>query len=202
MNDESRDPNAPESEAPQPAAPELPRWARQAEPGNELSDERMRAYFGPKWEKTYRKKLSPFLEDPSFVPTWNWPAAIAFPPAWFLYRKLYLPFALFFLVPQFAFRLLTDTDVTLTPSDIGKPENAWLVNMSVAIQIASSLAAGGTANWFLFRRARAASRLVSLQGVPAGEGLDLMRRMGGVNRTATTFFVVLMLTLTLMQFGG
>jgi len=74
--------------------------------------------------------------------------------------------------------------------------------MSIAVFVSSSLAGGGTANWFLFRRARAASRLVSLQGVPASEGIELMRRMGGVNRTATTLFVVLMLVVTLMQFGG
>lgn len=202
MTDESRDPNAPESEATPPAAPELPRWARPAEPGDEFSDERMRAYFGPKWEKTYRKKLAPFLDDPSFVPTWNWPAAIAFPPAWFLYRKLYLPFTVFFLVPGFVFRWLTGSDTPQTVAELSKPENEWLQIMSVAVFVSSSLAAGGTANWFLFRRARAASRLVTMQGVSATEGLDLMRRMGGVNRTATSLFVVLMLVVTLMQFGG
>jgi hypothetical protein len=74
--------------------------------------------------------------------------------------------------------------------------------MSVAVFVSSSLAAGGTANWFLFRRTRAASRLVSMQGVSSSEALDLMRRIGGVNRTATSLFVVLMLVVTLMQFGG
>jgi len=183
-------------------SPELPRWARQSAPSDEFSEERMQAYFGPKWEKSYRKKLAPFFEDPSVVPTWNWPAAIAFPPAWFLYRKLYVPFTVFFLVPGFVFRWLTGSDTPQTVAELSKPENEWLQLMSVAVFVSSSLAAGGTANWFLFRRARAASRLVSMQGVSASEGLDLMRRMGGVNRTATTVFVVLMLAVTLMQFGG
>lgn len=206
MTDEPREPqrdgDAPPSAPPPAGAPELPRWARQASSGDEFSEERMAAYFGPKWETTYRRKLAPFLEDPSFVPTWNWPAAIAFPPAWFLYRKLYLPFTVFFLVPGFVFRWLTGSDTPQTVAELSKPENEWLQVMSIAVFVSSSLAAGGTANWFLFRRARAASRLVSMQGVAESEGLELMRRMGGVNRTATSLFVVLMVVITLMQFGG
>lgn len=206
MSDESQTPLPDErdnNEATPPAGtPELPRWARQAGPSDEFSEERMQAYFGPKWEKSYRRKLAPFFEDSSFVPTWNWPAAIAFPPAWFLYRKLYVPFTIFFLVPGFVFRWLTGSDTPQTVTELSKPENEWLQLMSIAVFVSSSLAAGGTANWFLFRRARAASRLVSMQGVSASEGLDLMRRVGGVNRTATSLFVVLMLVITLMQFGG
>lgn len=197
--DDPRDPTRPEDTPP---AAELPRWARQGSARDEFSEERMQAYFGPKWETSYRRKLAPFFEDPSFVPTWNWPAAIAFPPAWFLYRKLYVPFTIFFLLPGFVFRWLTGSDTAQTVTELSKPENEWLKVMSVAIFVSSSLAAGGTANWFLFRRARAASRLVSMQGVPEREGLDLLRRMGGVNRTATSLFVVLMLVVTLMQFGG
>jgi len=100
------------------------------------------------------------------------------------------------------FRWLTGSDTPQTVAELSKPENEWLQIMSIAVFVSSSLAAGGTANWFLFRRARAASRLVSMQGVPTSEGIDLMRRMGGVNRTATSLFVVLMLVITLMQFGG
>ena len=182
--------------------PELPRWARKAPAGGELNEERMAAYFGSKWDKTYRRKLSPFLEDPSFVPTWNWPAAIAFPPAWFLYRKLYLPFTVFFLVPGFVFRWLTGSDTPQTVMELSKPENEWLQIMSVAVFVSSSLAAGGTANWFLFRRARAASRFVAMQELPETENLALMRRMGGVNKSATSLFVGLMLVITLMQLMG
>jgi hypothetical protein len=182
--------------------PALPPWANKAAKGNDFSEARMQAYFGPRWEKSYKRKLAPFFDDPSFVPTWNWPAAIAFPPAWFLYRKLYVPFTVFFLVPGFVFRWLTGSDTPQTVVELSKPENQWLQIMSIAVFVSSSLAAGGTANWFLFRRARAASRLVSMQSLPESEGLELLRRMGGVNRTATSLFVVLMLVVTLMQFGG
>jgi hypothetical protein len=198
--DDMREPES--GEASKPNDPELPRWARQTPAGDDFSEERMAAYFGPKWESSYKRKLAPFLADPGFVPTWNWPAAIAFPPAWFLYRKLDVPFPLFFLVPGFVFRWLTGSDTPQTVVELSKPENEWLQVMSVAVFVSSSLAAGGTANWFLFRRTRAASRLVSMQGVSSSEALDLMRRIGGVNRTATSLFVVLMLVVTLMQFGG
>ena len=118
MSDEPREPLSDRGadDVPPPAnAPQLPGWARQSAPSDEFSEERMQAYFGPKWEKSYRKKLAPFFEDPSFVPTWNWPAAIAFPPAWFLYRKLYVPFTVFFLVPGFVFRWLTGSDTPQNP---------------------------------------------------------------------------------------
>ena len=146
--------------------------------------------------------MSPFFEDPSFVPTWNWPAALAFPAAWFLFLKLYLPFTVFFLVPGFVFRWLTGSDTPQTVMELSKPENEWLQIMSVAVFVSSSLAAGGTANWFLFRRARAASRFVAMQELPETENLALMQRMGGVNKSATSLFVGLMFAITLMQFMG
>ncbi|MCO4099587.1 MAG: DUF2628 domain-containing protein [Gemmatimonas sp.] len=185
-----------------PVVPELPRWARPSPTDEVLSDDRMLAYFGPKWETSYKRKLAPFFADPSFVPTWNWPAAIAFPPAWFLYRKLYLPFALFFLVPGFVFRILTGSDTPQTMAEMSKPENEWLKIMSIAVMVSSSLAAGGTANWFLFRRARAANRFVAMQQLPEPETLALMRRMGGVNRSATSLYVALIVIMTLMKIAG
>lgn len=198
--DEGRDAGADE---PTPVAPELPRWARKSPSGDAMSEERLVAYFGPKWETSYKRKLAPFFEDPSFVPTWNWPAALfAFAPAWFLYRKLYLPFVIFFLVPGFVFRLLTGSDTPQTVAELSKPENEWLQVMSIAIMVSSSLAAGGTANWFLFRRARAANRFVTEQQLPESETLALMRRMGGVNRMGTVLFVVLVVVITLMQVAG
>lgn len=191
-----RTPNA------EPTGSPLPQWARKAASSDELSEARMQAYFGPKWETKYKHKLAPFFDDPAFVPTWNWSAALALPPAWFLYRKLYLPFTMFFLVPGFVFRWLTGSDTPQTVSELTKPENEWLQIMSIAVFVSSSLAAGGTANWFLFRRARAASRFVTLQELPEGESLSLLQRMGGVNRMATTLFVTLMVVLTLAQFRG
>ncbi len=188
-----------------PNEPELPRWARPAAPSPELSEARMAAYFGSKWDKSYRRKLAPFMDDPSFVPTWNWSAALTSfftPSIWFLYRKLYLPFALFFFVPSFVLRYLTGSNAPATLSEIAKPENESFRVMALAVQISVALAAGGTANWFLFRRARAASRFVSMQEMPEPEGLSLMQRMGGVNRTATLVFLSLMVVITLAQLGG
>lgn len=182
--------------------PDLPRWAQRPSGGGAvLSDERMATYFGAKWEQVYRRKLAPFLEDPAFVPTWNWSAALALP-VWFLYRKLYLPFAIFFLVPNLVFRLLTRSDTALTMEALRKPENEWLLMMNLAVHLSSAIAAGGTANWLLFRRARAASHFVSAQQLPANEELGLLRRMGGVNRLATALFVSLSLVIVLAQYRG
>jgi hypothetical protein len=182
-----------------PPSPEMPKWARQGNAGRELGDERMAAYFGKKWEPTYKRKLAPFLDDPSFVPTWNWSAALSsfIGPVWFLYRKLYLPFALFFLAPATLLRFLTGPEAPQVPSDIMKPENRWFMLMTLAVQVSTMLAAGGTANWFLFRRARAATKFVTMQEVPESDALALLRRMGGVNRIATLLFVVFSLTMVL-----
>lgn len=199
-----------ESPAPEPsepsAPPPLPRWAQQPSRTDPLSDERMAAYFGEaKWESVYRRKLAPFFEDASFVPTWNWSAALTalvLPSGWFLYRKLYLPFALFFLAPTIAFRVLTGSAIPTSVSELQKPENQWLMLMGLAIQVSIAIAAGGTANWFLFRRARAASHFSALQQLPAGEDVALLRRMGGTNRTATTLFLAFWFVLSLSQVAG
>ncbi len=182
--------------------PDLPRWAqRPSDPSTALSNERMETYFGAKWEQVYRRKLGPFLDDPSFVPTWNWSAALALP-VWFLYRKLYLPFAVFFLVPNLVFRLLTRSDTPLTMESLRQPENEWLLMMNLAVHLSSAIAAGGTANWLLFRRARAASQFAAAQQLPSGEEQGLLRRMGGVNRLATTLFVSLSIVIVLAQYRG
>lgn len=74
--------------------------------------------------------------------------------------------------------------------------------MNMAVFASSLIAAGGTANWFLFRRARAAMRLVALQQLPAAEALTLLQRIGGVNRGGTTLFLVLSLALLFAQAGA
>lgn len=190
-----------------PEAPnnELPHWAQKQNQQRSLeqpSDADMEAFIGPKWEKVYRRKMAPFFEDASFVPTWNWSAAIAFPPAWFLYRKLYLPFAFFFLLPGIAFRLLTGTDKPLTMAAMQLPENEWLLMMNAAVFVSTMLASGGTANWFLYRRARAANRLVVQQQLPRAEEELLLRRVGGVNKLATSLFVALSMMLAAATIGG
>jgi hypothetical protein len=190
-----------------PEAPdnELPNWAQKQNQQRSLeqpSDADMEAFIGPKWDKVYRRKMAPFFEDASFVPTWNWSAAIAFPPAWFLYRKLYLPFAFFFLLPGIAFRLLTGTDKPLTMAAMQLPENEWLLMMNAAVFVSTMLASGGTANWFLYRRARAANRLVVQQQLPRAEEELLLRRVGGVNKLATSLFVALSMMLAAATIGG
>lgn len=175
--------------------PEIPNWARRPSPtGQLLSEERLAAYFGPKWDRVYRHKVAPFLDDPTFVPTWNWSAALValFSPAWFLYRKLYLPFALFFLSEPLAVELLLgDAAIPRTMTEMVKPENQGIIRLMFAVKLSVVVAAGGTANWLLFRRARAAAQFAKVQGLPAGEDLTLMQRMGGVNRLATALFVAL-----------
>lgn len=190
-----------------PEAPnnELPNWAQKQNQQRSLeqpSDADMEAFIGPKWDKVYRRKMAPFFEEASFVPTWNWSAAIAFPPAWFLYRKLYLPFAFFFLLPGIAFRVLTGTEKPLTMAAMQLPENEWLLVMNAAVFVSTMLASGGTANWFLYRRARAANRLVVQQQLPRAEEELLLRRVGGVNTLATSLFVALSMMLAAATIGG
>ena len=175
--------------------PELPGWARRPSPtGALLTERRLAAYFGPKWETVYRRKLAPFLDDPTFVPTWNWSAALVslYSPVWFLYRKLYLPFALFFLAEPLAVDLLLgDAVIPRTVVEMMKPENQGIIRLMFAVKISVVVAAGGMANWLLFRRARAAAQFAAVQGLPAEEDLALMQRMGGVSRLATALFVAL-----------
>lgn len=206
-NGEGRTPDETPTEASgAPTGAPLPRWAQQPARMNPLSDERMAVYFGAaKWEKVYRRKLAPFFEDATFVPTWNWSAALTelmVPSGWFLYRKLYLPFALFFLAPTIAFQLMAGNAVPTTVADLQKPENQWFLLMGFAIRVSAAIAAGGTANWFLFRRARAASHFAALQQLPATEDLALLQRMGGTNRMATTMFVVFWFVLSLAKVAG
>lgn len=190
-----------QSSGDRPAQPELPPWANRPAGQPLLADERMERYFGEKWSRVYKRKLTPFLEDPSFVPTWNWSAALALP-VWFLYRKLYLAFAIFFFVPNLVFRMLTRSATPLTIDSLQKPENEWLLMMSLAVHVSAAIAAGGTANWLLFRRARAASEFVSLQHLPKPEELSLLERMGGVSRMATILFISLSMMLALSQMKG
>lgn len=182
--------------------PEMPRWAQKRRSADQPTESVMEAFIGPKWDAVYRKKLSPFFDDPAFVPTWNWSAALLFPPTWFLYRKLYLAFAIFFIVPGLAFRLLTGSDTVLTMAAMQKPENEWLFMMNAAIFVSTVVAAGGSANWFLYRRARAAHRVISQQQVPPAEADRFLRRVGGTNRVATALFVAFSFVTALAAIGG
>ncbi len=178
--------------------PELPAWAKRRTVNGQLPENELAAFIGAKWPETYRRKFLPFMEDASFVPTWNWSAALA-SPVWFLYRKLYLTFFGFFILPDFAFRWLSNSDVVLTPQNIQAPENQPIVWMYMAVRVSSMIAAGGTANWFLFRRARAASRLVALQRLPEPDATALLQRIGGVNRSGPLMLLALSVVLAFAQ---
>ncbi len=175
--------------------PYTPPWTIRPSVNGDLSDEKLALFIGPRWE-TYKRKLAVFREDPGFVPTWNWAAALTCP-VWFLYRKLFLAFAAFFILPNLAFLGLTGTDLQLTPAAALQPENAWLVYTKAGVFISTVIAAGGTANWLLFRRARAAIRLVSAQKMPAPQAATLLGRVGGVSRTGPWLFVALSLVVIL-----
>ncbi|MES2523561.1 MAG: hypothetical protein V4617_12730 [Gemmatimonadota bacterium] len=197
-NDPSRDAtNGPQQMPENP----LPAWFNRRKPG-ELSDEQLALFIGPRWESAYRKKLAGFRADPSFVPTWNWAAALAPSGLWFLYRKLYLAFAAFFIIPSLAVQWLTGTDQSMTMANLNSPENAWLRGMYVAVYVSTVLAGGGTANWLLFRRARAAIKLVELQELPEPESVRLLQRIGGVNRGGLAFMVAIVVMSALAAFRG
>jgi hypothetical protein len=190
-----------EPEANAPARPELPAWATRPRTSDPVTDERLAAFVGRNWEQCYRRKFAPFREDPSFVPTWNWSAFFALE-YWFLYRKLYLAFAVFFLVPGFVLRWLTGSTEQLNMETLADPANQSLAMMIVAVRLSAGLAAGGTANWLLFRRARAAAFVIQQQRFPEPEALALLARVGGVNRGGTTLFLVVSVVLMLLQFRG
>ncbi len=195
---QNSEPNVPDGNDPQ---GNLPAWATRNIAGGELSDVSLAAFIGPRWERSYRKKFATFRADASFVPTWNWSAAFGMP-FWFLYRKLYLAFGVFFVLPGVAFRWLTGTDTVLTLQNVQLPENQSLLMMNFAIFASAIIAAGGTGNWLLFRRARAATKLAQLQRLPDADAQLWLARIGGVNRGGTLLFCVLSLVLAVAQVGA
>ena len=157
----------------------------------------MSAYIGPRWESTYRAKLSQFFVDPSFSVTWNWAAALG-SPFWFLYRKLYAAGLAFMIVPNLVFgSVLTNNDPTVLERP-ESPEAIQYMMIWVAITISSAIAAGGTANWLLFRRARAASMVVSMQQVPEDVAISRLHQLGGVSLRGVIVFFVLSIVFAMM----
>lgn len=197
------DPTPAQSDArtPTPIDNPLPGWALKPKRSGEMTDAALEVFIGPKWDRTYKQKLAAFRDDPTFVPTWNWSAALV-PAMWFLYRKLYLAFAAFVILPAFAFRWITGSDLQITATTLQAPENRWLLTMQIGVWLSTMLAAGGSANWLLFRRARAAIRLVALQSLPEPDYTMLLRRIGGVNRWGVGFIMVLTLTSLIATFGA
>jgi hypothetical protein len=160
-------------------------------------ERRVGLFVGPRWQSAYQRKFAPFFDDASFVPTWNWSAAI-FTEFWFLYRKMYLWFALFFFVPTFVLQWLWGD--ALTFEAVMAPENERLRLLVLAVQASTRLAAGGVANYLLFRRASTAVRVLEAQRLPAEQSLALLQRLGGTNRNVTLLLVGVFLAMTLLQF--
>ena len=183
-----------------PPDPDVPGWVRRSSNNEPMADTRLRAFIGDKWESTYRKKFAPFIEDPAFVPTWNWGAFFPIP-LWFLYRKLYLAFIFFLFAPGIAAKWVLGSAMPATPppNNLADPENLELSIAIFSFVLAAMVAMAGTANWLLFRRARAAAEFVASQQLPDDEALTMLSQIGGVHRGPTVLLAVLMITPVLMQ---
>ena len=83
-----------------------------------------------------------------------------------------------------------------------QPQMEETTVISAAFILSAMIAAGGTANWLLFRRARAATRFVALQQLPEPEARVMLGRLGGVHRGPTILLVVLALAVAISQFFG
>ncbi len=201
MNDPSlmppSDPSSGQKTDP-PTDPNLPEWARKPKmSGNPLTEARLAAFIGPQWPK-YARKFAAFQEDPSFVPTWNWSAALV-PFVWFLFRKLYLAAIVVVIAPGFIVRLLTDSDSQMTQQELMKEENQWLLLVYAGVWLSTVITAGGLGNWLLFRRARAAARIAELQALPDADALTWLQRVGGVNRTGAILAIAIVLMMAYMN---
>ena len=181
-----------------PAEPPLPSWATKPKMlDNPLTEARLAAFIGPRWPK-YARKFAAFKDDPSFVPTWNWSAALL-PFVWFLFRKLYLAAIVVVIAPGFIVRLLTETDSQLTATELQKEENQWLLLVYVGVWISMTITAGGLGNWLLFRRARAAARIAELQALPDADELTWLQRVGGVNRSGAVLAIAIVVMMMYMN---
>lgn len=171
--------------------PPLPPWAtRQAggppAPGSP-ADLQLAAFVGPRWE-TYRRKFRPFFAEPRFTPTWNWAAALL-TVAWFLYRKLYLPFAFFAMLPSLAFGLLWrsgELPVREVPNPIAGGAPLLMLTRDAAVLaagvvVSTAILAGGTANFLLYRRAVTAVRVIGARAPGGDAALALLRKIGGTS---------------------
>ena len=182
-----------------PTPPGAP-WARAQggppAPGSPL-DEQLAAFVGPRWN-VYRRKFAPFFDDARFQPTWNWAAALL-SPGWFLYRKLYVPFVFFAFVPTVAFGLLWGDRPPAQPLPTpGAPipeELRDAMVLMLGVYLSTSILAGGTANFLLFRRATAALALLAPREADQGARLAVLRRVGGVSWASVAVGIGVLLVL-------
>jgi hypothetical protein len=197
-------------QTPTPTQNPLPRWAtaRQTDgspsPGSPL-DRQFAAFVGPRWA-TYRRKFTPFFADARFQPTWNWAAALSslFGPVWFLYRKLYIPAIVFWLLPNIALGLLWRGGAIRPEEmfDLNSPVGQDFRLVAAGVVMSMVILAGGTANFLLFRRARAAIQLVSTRGAGEEQALSLLARLGRVSITALVIGLLANLLMASAQLGG
>ena len=116
---------------------------------------------------------------------------------------MYLPFLFFVMAPSIALGILWKgeppkaTDVTANPQLV---QDFQLVLLGV--QLSVMVLAGGTANYLLFRRARAAIVLAE-QRAPDIETLELiLSRLGGVNLTGVVVLLALSIVAGIVMAGG
>jgi len=193
--------------------PPLPSWATPRPsgppaPGSAL-DQQFETFIGPRWE-TYRRKFAPFFDEPRFQPTWNWAAAL-FIGVWFLYRKLYVPFVFFAIVPSVAFTLLIgDAPQLQTVPDPQHPGGPTLQTITpdaalllLGVWLSTVILAGGTANYLLYRRASAAIQILGPRAPDPATRIPLLRRVGGVSWTSVAVGLAIMFLIQLLgAIGG
>ncbi len=109
-----------------------------------------------------------------------------------------MTFAMFLALSMVALVVLMgDVDKTA----LLNPESAEAKHfslMTMAIGLSFTIAAGGTANWFLFRRARAASYVVMMQKVPEDVAISRLQRLGGVSFRAVVIFCAVSLVMAML----
>lgn len=190
-----------------PSPPPLPPWAAQPTstvpaPDSPL-DRQFAAFIGRRWP-TYRRKFAPFFEDDRFQPTWNWAAALATPfgPLWFIYRRLYVPAVLFWILPSLGLGLLWNGEkVTFQDIASGTAVGRDFQLVMFGILLSIMVLAGGTANYLLYRRARAAIRLAGERG-DRDMTLALLHRLGRANWIGVLVVFALMLLASSGMFRG
>ena len=175
-----------------------PQWAARPqtsvpEPGSPL-DRQFAAFIGPRWE-TYRRKFAPFFEDARFQPTWNWsaalPTAIGMTPLWFVYRRMYLPALLIWMVQSFGLALLWGGDLNVQEVLGNGPRSEEFKVIAFGVQLSMVVLTGGTANYLLYRRARAAMRVAERRGESAEGTFRWLERVGRVNMIGVVIVVAL-----------
>jgi hypothetical protein len=186
----------------------VPSWAQPKREGvptpDSALDRQFAAFIGPQWAR-YRRKFTPFFLDARFQPTWNWAAALStfLGPLWFLYRKLYVPAIAFWFLPTLALSVLwRGGQVTTEDLLAGSAESQELRWLVLGVQLSTAILAGGTANFLLFRRARAALRLAQMRGATGEQALPLLARVGGVNRGAVLVMVAFVFGMLLLLRGA